>query len=97
MCVPFEEAFKPIFSFVSEPQSITFEDDILLMLKSMIKKSKTVTPIMWEMFDHFPKILSKSRGQFGDLLYTLNAFMVYGKEEFAQREGSIRVYASLIE
>ncbi len=90
---PFEEALKPIFRFVSEPQSITFEDDILLLLKSMIKKSQSVTPIMWEMFDHFPKLLTKSRGQLGDLLDTLNSFMIHGKDEFAQREGTIRVYA----
>lgn len=58
----FEEALKPIFRFISEPTQISFEDDILLLLKSMIKKSKSVSPIMWEMFDHFPKVISKAKG-----------------------------------
>lgn len=58
----FEEALKPIFRFISEPTQISFEDDILLLLKSMIKKSKSVSPVMWEMFDHFPKVISKAKG-----------------------------------
>lgn len=33
----------------------------------------------------------------GDLLDTINHFVLYGKEEFAQREGSIRVYAQILE
>ena len=41
---------------------------------------------MWEMFDHFPKIVAKSKGQMGDLLDTINYFVLYGKEDFAQRE-----------
>lgn len=93
----FEECLKPIFQFVSEPEKIAFEDDILLLLKSMIRKRKGVTPVMWEMFEHFPKIVAKSKGQLGDLLDTINSFMVYGKQEFAQREGSIRVYAQIVE
>ena len=52
---------------------------------------------MWEMFDHFPKVVSKAKGQMGDLLDTMNYFVLYGKEEFAQREGSIRVYAQILE
>jgi len=80
---PFEEALKPVFRFISEPNLIAFEDDILLLLKSMIKKSKKVSPTMWEMFDHFPKVVIKAKGQMGDLLDTINHFVMYGKEEFA--------------
>ena len=63
----------------------------------MIKKSKAVSPVMWEIFDHFPKVVSKAKGQLGDLLDTINAFMVHGKDTFAQRESSIRTYAQIVE
>ena len=33
----------------------------------------------------------------GDLLDTINHFVLYGKEEFAQREGTINVYAQILE
>ena len=79
----FEEALKPIFRYISEPKQITFEDDILLLCKLMIKKSKNVSPVMWEIFDHFPKVVTKAKGELGDLLDTINNFMIYGKETFA--------------
>lgn len=63
------------------------------MIKAMIRKRKGVSPLMWEIFDVFPKLLTKSKGQLGDLLDTINSYMVHGKEMFAQRESSIRIYA----
>ena len=54
-------------------------------------------PFMWEMFEHFPKVVAKTRGEIGDLLDTINHFMLYGKNEFAQREGAINVYAQILE
>ena len=78
---------------MNEPQKITFEDEILLIIKGMIRKRKGVTPLMWEIFDVFPKLLTKAKGQLGDLLDTINSYMIHGREGFAQRESSIRVYA----
>jgi len=85
MTAEFEEALKPIFQFIANPNAISFEDDILILIKSMIKKSKTVSPILWEMFDLLPNVLLKNKGQMGDLLDTINYFMIYGKDEFRQR------------
>ena len=52
---------------------------------------------MWEIFDFFPQVVSKAKGQLGYLLDTLNYFMLYGKTDFAKRESSIRVYAQIVE
>ena len=92
-----EEELKRIFVYIQEPTQISFEDDILLLIKSLIKRRKAVVPFMWEMFDHFPKIVAKAKGQMGDLLDTINYFVLYGKEDFAQRENAIRVYAQIIQ
>ena len=62
----------------------------------MIKKRKQVTPIMWEIFDMFPNVLTKSKGQLGDLLDAINVYMQYGKEQFVTRESSITVYAKIV-
>jgi len=93
----FEEALKPIFRYMGEPKKISFEDEILIILRTMIKKRKAVTPIMWEIFDLFPALMTKSKGQLGDLLDAINNYMLYGKEQFALRESSITVYAQIVE
>jgi len=85
MTAEFEEVLKPIFQFIANPNAISFEDDILILIKSMIKKSKKVSPILWEMFDLLPNVLVKNKGQMGDLLDTINYFMIYGKDEFRLR------------
>ena len=79
----FEETLKPIFLYLGEPEKISFVDDILLIVKGMIRKSKQVTPLMWEIFEQFTKVITKSKGQLGDLFDTVNLYMVHGKEEFA--------------
>ena len=93
----FEESLKPIFRYISEPHKISFEDEILLILRTIIKKRKLVTPIMWEIFDLFPNVLQKSKGALGDLLDAINSYMQYGKEVFIQRESSVRVFAQIVE
>ena len=46
-----EEALKPILLFIENPTRITFEDEIILIVKTMIKNSQTISSIQWEMFD----------------------------------------------
>ena len=79
----FEQGLRPIFRFIENPSQITFDDDIVLLVKNLLKKTHVVTPDMWEMFDHFPKVITKSKGQLNDTLDTLNYFVMYGKEQFA--------------
>ena len=74
-----EEALKPILLFIENPTRITFEDEIILIVKTMIKNSQTISPIQWEMFDQFEKIVQKGNGNMGDLLDCINYFMIYGK------------------
>ena len=46
MSANFEELLKPIFRFISEPKNISFEDDILILIKSLIKKQRKVSPML---------------------------------------------------
>ena len=74
-----EEALRPILQFIENPARITFEDEIILLVKTMIKNSHTISPIQWEIFDQFEKIVQKGNGNMGDLLDCINYFMIYGK------------------
>ena len=56
----FTETLKPVFEFLVDPTQISFEDEIVGLIKSIIRKAKKVSPDMWVMFDQFPKIVTKA-------------------------------------
>jgi hypothetical protein len=43
----YEEAYKPIFEFMVDPSKISFEDDILNILKNFIRKTGNVTDVIY--------------------------------------------------
>lgn len=53
----FEQRLKPLYIYMAEPEKIKFDEDIVIILKSFIKKCERVTPIQWDLFVQFPKVL----------------------------------------
>jgi hypothetical protein len=47
----FEERLKPLYLYMAEPQKINFDEDIIIILKSFIKKCERITPIQWEIYE----------------------------------------------
>jgi len=80
---PIEDELKPLFEYIVDPMKIEFEDDIILAIKTFIKKSGGVSPSLWVIFPHLTKVFLKSKNTFGNLLDTLNYYLVYGKDELA--------------
>jgi hypothetical protein len=74
-----EDALKPLFEFILTPEQIEFEDDIVLVLKTFIKKSKQISPTLWTIYPHLKKVFEKNKCTFGNLLDTLNQFLLHGK------------------
>ena len=46
----YEEAYKPIFGYMVDPSKIRFEDDILVILKSFIKRTGRVSEVIIQVF-----------------------------------------------
>ena len=67
-----EESLKPLFEYMVDPQKIEFEDDIVLVLKSFIKKQRNVSPTLWTLFPLLFKVFEKNKYVFGNLLDTIN-------------------------
>lgn len=67
-----EELLKPLFEFMVDPTKIEFEDDITLVLKTFIKKTKQVSPTLWTIFPYLQRVFDKNKHTFGNLLDTLN-------------------------
>lgn len=67
-----EEQLKPLFEYITDPSKIEFEDDIVLTIRSFIKKTNEVSPVMWALFPMMTKVFEKNKHTFGNLLDTLN-------------------------
>lgn len=67
-----ENSLKPLFEYVLDPKTIEFEDDIVLVLKTFIKKTKVVSDTLWTIYPHLQKVFEKNKHTFGNLLDTLN-------------------------
>ncbi|MFS8160536.1 MAG: hypothetical protein ACMG6E_10105, partial [Candidatus Roizmanbacteria bacterium] len=76
-----EGTLKPLFEYILNPDSIEFEDDIVLVMKTFIKKTKKVSPTLWTIFPHLIKVFEKNKRSFGNLLDALNQFLLHGREE----------------
>lgn len=81
-----EETLLPLFEYLVAPSNIDFDDDIIFCLTSLMKKSKVVSPTLRKIFPYLPKFQMKYKGIFGNLLQTINSYLMYGKDFF---EGSV--------
>lgn len=62
---------------------VEFEDDIILVLRSFIKKKQAVSLSLWTIFPHLIKVFEKNKQAFGNLLDTLNFYLIFGKQQIA--------------
>lgn len=90
-----EAALIPVFNYMDNPRNIEFDDDILQLMTTFMKKSQKVSPTMIAMFPHLPAFYDKYKGVFGSLLQTLNAFIYYGKEIIGKNSNFIEIVSLL--
>lgn len=84
-----EDAMKPLFEFMIDPTRIEFEDDIVLTLKSFIRKTETISPVLWTIFPYLKMVFDKNKHTFGNLLDTLNQYLVAGRDQIAMNKDFI--------
>jgi len=88
----YEEAYKPIFEYMIDPTKISFEDDILIILKNFIRKTNSVSDIIYTVLPTLERVFAKNKHCFGEaLMDTLNYYMIYGKEKLANDHAAIEM------
>jgi hypothetical protein len=89
----FEQMFMPIFEFMVDPTKINFEDSILMIIKNFIKKTNSVSDIIFKVFITLEKVFAKNKNRFGDgvLLECINCYLVYGRQRLMQEPGAIEM------
>ena len=92
----FEEAYKPIFEFMVDPSKISFEDDILNILKNFVRKTGRVSDVIYTVLPCLEQVFNKNKKCLGStLLDTLNYYMIYGKERLMQDSGAVAMLTRL--
>ena len=90
-----QEGLKPLFLFMADPTKIPFYEYIIIILKSFIKKTNRVSPTDWEIFHLFPLVLAKNSDSFGNLLDTINTYLLVGKAEVATNPKILETIAGM--
>ena len=86
----YEEVYKPIFEFMVDPSKITFEDDILNILKNFIRKTSKVSDVIYTVLPCLEQVFQKNKKCFGNtLLDTLNYYMVHGRDRLIQDKTTV--------
>jgi hypothetical protein len=73
-----EEILKPLYVFMVDPTKISFEDDIVMCVKAVIRKTKAVSQTQWDILSQLPKVLAKNKDSLGNILEATNHFLQYG-------------------
>lgn len=77
------------------PAQISFDEDIVLVIKSFIKKSKAVSPTLWTLFPLMRNVFDKNKHCLGNLLDTINFYLVYGAETISQNKEYIQILLAI--
>ena len=73
-----------------DPSKISFEDDILNILKNFIKKTCKVSDVIYTVLPCLEKVFIKNKHCFGNtLLDTLNYYMVHGRDRLLQDQNTV--------
>jgi hypothetical protein len=80
-----EAALGPLLLYMEDPTKIDFDDDIMLLVSTFIKKTGKISETCWTLFGTFPKFFQKYLGMFGNLFPALNNYIIYGKDVLIQQ------------
>ena len=81
-----------------DPTKISFDDEIVMNVKQIIRKNKSVSTTQWEILNQFPKVLVKNKDSFGNLLDTINYYLIYGKNDLCSNyQNMVTVIAEMAE
>ncbi len=86
-----ENALLPAFNYLVDPMHVSFDDDMIMTIMSLIRTRQDVSDNMAKIFPHLQKYYEKHKGVFGGLLQTLNYYMLYGKARFTADKSWIEI------
>lgn len=95
MADAFEALLLPLYEYVARPDVIDFEDDIVMVLKQFIRKTKRVSEHQWVVLPQLTNVFTKNKDTFGSLFETLNSYLTYGKQKILEEPKLLEVFIDL--
>lgn len=90
-----EHALLPVFEYLTNPTDIEFDDDLIQIITTLIRKGKSVSENMVKILPVLPKVFEKNKGTLGSLLQTINAYVFYGKTIFLEHKEYIELFLNI--
>ena len=90
-----EQMLIPLFEFMQNPMECDFEDDIILAISSIIKKSKSISDIEITLVKTYPQVAVKYEDGLGHMFLCLSYFMQYGKEVLLTKPDIVNLITSM--
>lgn len=88
----YEQILMPVFECMTDVTKITFEDDICVILKNFIRKTSSISDIIFKVFPCLENVFVKNKHCFGDtLLDTINYYLIYGRDRIMQERSLIEM------
>jgi hypothetical protein len=92
-----EQVLLPLLSSIRDPEAITYDEDLVLLVHTLITKRKAVSQVCWEVFAFLPGVQAKNRSVFFQMFELLNAYICYGKDTFSSSPGYIEQLVHMCE
>lgn len=92
-----EQLLTPLFEYISAPDSINFEDDIVLVCTSLVKRQEGVSPLGWKVYEKLPAVQRKYRGELRYLFGLLNAIIAYSSKELIGKTDYVQQLIAMCE
>jgi hypothetical protein len=73
-----EEIFLPVFDYMKNPKRIDFDEDIILILTSFIKYTRTIPQSALMILPNLSLYMKKNKGLTLDLYELINQYIVFG-------------------
>ncbi|CAI2373188.1 unnamed protein product [Moneuplotes crassus] len=90
-----DQELMVLYNFMDQPEKIDFDDDIALCISTAININKKITDIQKQVFFAFDKVHSKYKGIFGNLVVSINSFIVYNDGWFAENPDAVKDLVSM--
>ena len=82
-----EQCSLPLLRFMQDPDSVSFDDDLIFFISSLLKKSRsTDSEILRQAFQFLPKFLVKFNYIFGPLIECLSLYTLYSRVNQENRD-----------